>query len=137
MKKVVEILLWIWQVPQNLLGLILCLYYRRKIFISFKYRETMYRFVPELYGGGVSLGANVFVGAYYTTDSALYRHEYGHVRQSRILGPLYLLVIGLPSLLWAMVHRSGWKRSYYWFYTEKWADKLGGVKRTENFITLQ
>lgn len=28
------------------------------------------------------------------------KHEYGHQLQSYILGPLYLLIIGLPSGLW-------------------------------------
>lgn len=56
-------------------------------------------------------------------------HEWGHTRQSMYLGWLYLLAIGLPSLLWAFVYDSGWNVSYYDFYTEKWADKLGGVKR--------
>lgn len=30
-------------------------------------------------------------------------HEYGHTVQSLILGPLYLPVVGLPSLLWAQL----------------------------------
>ncbi len=47
-----------------------------------------------------------------------------------LLGPLYLLVIGLPSLLWAALHEKvAPGRSYYWFYTERWADRLGGVER--------
>lgn len=59
-------------------------------------------------------------------------HEYGHTRQSLYLGWLYLLIIGLPSITWAWLH-SSFKCfstvSYYDFYTEKWADWLGGVKR--------
>lgn len=43
---------------------------------------------------------------------------------------LYLIVIGLPSLLWAWLGDSiAPGKSYYWFYTERWADRLGGVKR--------
>ena len=60
------------------------------------------------------------------------KHEYGHTLQSKILGPLYLFVIGLPSLIWAGCfedYRKENKISYYDFYTEKWADKLGGVNR--------
>jgi len=40
-------------------------------------------------------------------------------------GPLYLLVIGVFSEL---NYRFGFSKSYYDFWTEKWADKLGGVK---------
>ena len=28
-------------------------------------------------------------------------HEYGHTVQSMILGPFYLLAVGLPSIIWA------------------------------------
>jgi hypothetical protein len=51
-----------------------------------------------------------------------------------MLGPLYLLVIGLPSLLWAWLgdnYREKHGVSYYDFYTEKWANKLGGAKDDE------
>jgi hypothetical protein len=58
-------------------------------------------------------------------------HELGHCRQSQILGWLYLPVIGLPSLLWAAWWNEGRKRSYYSFYTERWADRLGNVHRDE------
>ena len=59
-------------------------------------------------------------------------HEYGHTLQSKMLGPLYLIVIGLPSLIWAWLYGPviPWsKNGYYVFYTEKWAEKLGEVKR--------
>ena len=55
-------------------------------------------------------------------------HEYGHTIQSIILGPLYLIVIGIPSTLWGFA--GGKKRrdeqiSYGAFFTEKWANILG------------
>lgn len=56
-------------------------------------------------------------------------HEWGHTRQSLYLGPLYLLIIGLPSIIWAMIHTPNSKKSYYFFYTERWADKLGGIPK--------
>ena len=59
-------------------------------------------------------------------------HEKGHRIQSKILGPFYLIVIGLPSLIWATLHSSVRRLGtidYFSFYTEKWADRLGGVKR--------
>ena len=65
------------------------------------------------------------------------KHEYGHSIQSRILGPAYLLIIGIPSLLgniYDRVFNKEWKysKSCRWYYNqpwEKWADKLGGVDR--------
>lgn len=55
-------------------------------------------------------------------------HEYGHTVQSLILGPLYLVVIGIPSTLWGFF--GGRKRRdkqipYSAFFTEKWANTLG------------
>ena len=55
-------------------------------------------------------------------------HEYGHTIQSLILGPLYLLIIGIPSSLWGFL--GGRKRReqqipYCAFFTEKWANRLG------------
>lgn len=63
-------------------------------------------------------------------------HEYGHTVQSLILGPLYLLVIGLPSALWAASpglarRRRRDRRSYFSFYTERWANKLGEMATGE------
>lgn len=57
-------------------------------------------------------------------------HEYGHTIQSLILGPLYLIIIGIPSTLWGFLpdlnkKRSEEKQSYFSFFTEKWANCLG------------
>lgn len=61
-------------------------------------------------------------------------HEYGHTKQSRMLGPFYLLIVGLPSIIWNGCfenYRTKHNKSYYSFYTERWADELGGVKRED------
>ena len=57
-------------------------------------------------------------------------HEYGHTIQSLILGPLYLIVMGIPSTLWGFLPCLSQKRkrerlSYFSFFTEKWANSLG------------
>lgn len=64
----------------------------------------------------------------HSTKEKSIKHEYGHCIQSRILGPLYLIVIGLPSIMHAWLCRCK-NHSYYDFYPEKWADKLAGIKR--------
>lgn len=57
-------------------------------------------------------------------------HEYGHSVQSLALGPLYLAVVGLPSVIWANMpalkkrrHSKG--TSYYAFLPERNANWLG------------
>ena len=44
----------------------------------------------------------------------------------------YLIIIGLPSLIWASIYGKlipYTNNGYYKFYTEKRADRLGGVER--------
>lgn len=75
--------------------------------------------------GGITLGQFVFLND-RMLDSFHMKHEGGgHGKQSLILGPFYLLVIGVPSLIHAALHKTG---DYYHFWTEKWANKLGDVK---------
>ena len=123
------VLLQVWQLPQNLVGLVF------GWFLKGKRRHGNLPGLPEairlvtasnMYGG-ISLGNFVYCRA--PVYDRMVRHEYGHCRQSRILGPFYLLVIGLPSLLWALWWTPGRSVGYYSFYTERWADRLGGVKR--------
>ena len=57
-------------------------------------------------------------------------HEFGHTVQSLVLGPLYLPVIGLPSIVWAkcppLVRKRGEQLvSYYSFWPERTANWLG------------
>lgn len=128
MNAFVKILLWIWQLPQNLVGLLFLLFIqgekRHELnSIRFYYLKT--------FPGGITVGEYVIVG---TKQELIVRHEYGHVLQSRILGPLYLIVIGLPSLIHAWINGAigcceKHDKGYYHFYTEKWADKLAGINR--------
>ena len=77
----------------------------------------------------MSLGDYLFVNPMSSQKSI--QHEYGHSKQSNILGPLYLIVIGTPSLLHNIVDyvcsKIGIKWNYYSFYTESWANKLVGI----------
>ena len=91
----------------------------------------------------VSLGMFVFVTAEpffydklkddYTKEQLSERllvHEYGHTIQSILLGPLYLIIIGIPSTLWGFLPlcakmRKERQLSYFSFFTESWANSLG------------
>lgn len=139
MKTFLNSLRYLWQLPQNLLGFILFQIYS----VDCLCLEVPYRDVHILYSekmrGGISLGQYIMLPWRYRGDyktgsyiEKTIKHEYGHTRQSLRLGWLYLIIIGLPSITWAWLH-SNFKRfstvDYYSFYTEKNADKLGGVKR--------
>lgn len=127
MKTILNIILYLWQLPQNLAGLLLVSILKPEDSYTFNRARLYY---ATRMRGGISLGRYIIVRSEmrdYTGRTEW--HEYGHSRQSMILGPLYLFVIGIPSLIWAAIFRPGYGRSYYDFYTERWADKLGGVDR--------
>lgn len=128
MKTLKEIILWVWQLPQNLLGLFLLLWFKHeKVF--YKLNGRLFYYTSEM-SGGISLGNYIILRR--NNNNRVIRHEYGHTIQSRILGPLYLLVIGLPSIIHAALHSDKYG-SYYHFYTESWADNLAAkyIKNNE------
>lgn len=124
--------------PQTLLGFIVLL-------INIKNKHYFYhgaiiteRNVPS----SVSLGMFVFTTTNPMKDKRtknkipdeelskrLLVHEYGHTIQSLIFGPLYLIVMGIPSTLWGFLPYFQNKRnngvSYFSFFTEKLANYLG------------
>ena len=125
MKTLFQILLYIWQLPQNILGLILRVFW--KLDNTVLYKDKTIR-VCKKFPGNISLGDTVMVCKYPYNKNTwnTVKHEWGHTRQSLYLGPLYLIVIGIPSFLWACTYK--WlKKDYSWFYTESWANKLGGI----------
>ena len=133
MKKIVEILLYVWQLPQNLLGLIIVAITGFGLPVDIRGNNhrlpSSLLFLNKQMRGGISLGRYIIMNGSYAGDTTSWLHERGHSVQSMMLGPLYLLVIGLPSLLWACWWNEDRNRDYYSFYTERWADRLGGVNR--------
>lgn len=108
--------LYLWQLPQNIAGYTLCAWYDGKLV---KVQDALARVSCDM-RGGISLGRYIVV----RKESDI-KHEYGHVVQSKILGPLYLFVIGLPSIIHAAIDcKTCKKKGYYHFYTEKWANCL-------------
>lgn len=133
-----SILLWIWQLPQNLIGLAVLFINRRNYkkecaAVVGRDKVTYYN-VKHIMDRGISLGNYIF----FDSDSRFYYrdvlHECGHQIQSRYLGWLYLIAIGIPSVCGNIIDRITHKshRKDCWYYRqpwEKWADKLGGVNR--------
>ena len=123
-------LLYVWQLPQNLIGLLV-------IFFTKAVRKpSAVNGVDEFYFAtntdtektwGVSLGKYIIFN--YMPSIVNQRHEYGHKVQSQKLGWFYLIVIGLPSFLHNLKYRHDRNCNYYHFYTESWADNIGDIKR--------
>jgi hypothetical protein len=115
----------IWQLPQNIVALIMLPFLGKLELISF--RKFCWCFKGKNMRGGISLGNFAFVSPTSAKYPVYVVHEQlGHTVQSKILGPLYLLVIGIPSIIHAWLHEDC--PCYYHFYTEKWANKCAGIK---------
>lgn len=134
MKKMLNVLLWFWQLPQHIIALIVILLYRAKATEQQVTPQKLYLVKSKVLSGG-SFGNYVILEESYMKSSRLFnvtlKHEYGHSIQSLYFGPLYLLIIGIPSLMNNLRARYD-KRvydTYYSRYPEKWADRLGGVTR--------
>ncbi len=143
MKKVFR---WFWEFPQCLVGVILVLFYKGTLLRKLEYKDSIV-YIYDKFPGGISLGQYLHVDfnkLQWNKDWAReslrdsIKHEYGHSLDSKWQGPLYLLLTGLPSVLWLFIRRlhNKWckeenKWNYYWFWTERRADKLGGVERSE------
>lgn len=131
MKNVKDILIQlfyiIWQFPQILVALIMMPFIGKLKLI----RKENYCWIFEAskMSGGISLGCFIFLSPYSAKKEASIRHELGHVKQSHILSWLYLLIIGIPSIIWAVVNDD---RCYYSFYTESWSNRLMGLKVKHN-----
>lgn len=134
MKNILYILkfigLFIWQLPQNILALLMLLYFY--IFrINTEYIMTKHcSFIIKTKGipASVSLGSFVLIKWNRIDRKEVIQHELGHVWYSHLFGPLYLIIIGLPSLLWNISMKKLGYNNYYIFYTEKWANKKGYVE---------
>ena len=132
-------LLWIWQLPQNILGLALwgIIWMQKRVVTVSNYDYSPYVVIWTNHTVfGVSLGRYVIVGEQARMTSTTVPHEIGHCKQSRYFGPLYLFAVGIPSVIrnYRLPRRPGdWADRQRWYYSgwpEKQADRLGGVKRT-------
>lgn len=127
---------WTWGLVQNVVGAMFFLFNIHRPHAYFKGAVVTTWHKPYGLGCGmfIFLGDETLPGYSQALNNKLQYdilvHEYGHTIQSIILGPMFLIVIGLPSILWASLpyfqHLRKRKHiSYYWLYCEKWANIIG------------
>ena len=118
-----------WELPQTILG------YLSAHVLNFSGKlASVAPFESEVVlggrysGGSFSLGTFVFMAGSGQPDwrDHLFVHEFGHTRQSRLTGPLYLFLIGLPSVLSFYAERLRWGDHRLRWY-ETWANRMGGM----------
>ena len=134
-----KFLLCLWQLPQIILArCLIAIYKLRLVSITDSGCKVYKGRIPN----GISLGPYIlFDEKYYAREyshilEVAIKHETGHSIQSLYFGPLYLIIIGIPSItqniLSYIVYRLGndsLVRNYYNRWPENWADKLGNVNR--------
>ena len=118
-------LLELYEIIQNTIGWIE--FKVNKLEINQKFKNSNIIYID--YFDSHVLGKWIFINR-STDDSSILRHEYGHRIQSYILGPLYLLIIYLPSYIHYKIYsvfNDEWD-TYYQFYTEIIANFLSKKK---------
>ena len=137
MKAIAKAFWLLWQFPQTLLALLLLAILDIRA-VKKTHEKTVYFFRNADWLSGVSLGEFIILHTHSIADEATVAHEYGHSVQSRIFGPLYLLIVGIPSAVFNNLWDQAFHKSlpfekrakwYYARYPEAWADRLGGVDR--------
>ena len=116
-----------WGLSVNLAGLAVFLCCLRR-FPSARFQNSVVTYLPGN-RGGLSLGIFIFVSAHSGDESqSLCVHEYGHTVQCLFLGPLYWVVVAVPSVIWCHCFAS-YRRtrgvSYEALYCERWATAWG------------
>ena len=134
----INIILHLWQLPQHIIALIFRLIQRNNIVEMYKKDISSFTklntavYILENFNSGVSFGKYIFVAKNSTNLNLIIYHEKGHSIQSKYLGWLYLIIIGIPSALhhmWYFYKKKGKSTEYYDFWTEKWANNLITAKK--------
>lgn len=158
--KIFRFFLFLWCLPQNIVGFIYTRHpkFNKLLFcpddgrqnyttskrIKFiRWLRTLglpnfyyYKESGDIKNFGVSLGFYICI-SYNTIETlsvSTLQHENGHRVQSALLGPFYLIFVGLTSLIHFLYHRlyvikvygkTISNKKYHEFFTESWADRLG------------
>jgi len=127
MNRISDIFLAVWQLPQTLLGALLVLYCRAFGGVTVvARRNSAVAFSARKMREAVSLGQIVVLSEEDAKSAEAVAHELdGHTADSKRFGPLYLLVIGIPSLLNATFHFTD---NYFDWFTERRANRFAGLE---------
>lgn len=132
---IADALLFIWMLPQNLLGLLVIFFSKAKWWDTFGTHCAVYTTDKKNFGA-VSLGRFIIMEQRIYDEPSIYyncvRHENGHFLQGKIFGPLYLIAVGLPSIInniLARIFGGKFITDYYKKWPENNADTLGCVIR--------
>ncbi len=112
------VVLIIWQLPQFLISLVMLPFLGKKKLVAD--RHFNFCWVADKMQGGISLGPFAFVSPRINSPASIAHEVDGHTWDSKLMGPFYLFIIGIPSIFNAAFDLSN---CYYDFYPEKWANR--------------
>ena len=125
---------WTWAFPQNFVGLVLLPLLPGKRIRYHGAIITVYRKTRLMDNrSGFSLGMFIYIPEGWSDHEKehLSVHEFGHSIQSLMFGPLYLFVVGIPSMIWCAKYFKNYSKyqergiKYTDRFPENSADKLG------------
>lgn len=132
----IRVLAFIWQLPQTLVALIYLVWLiLTNNYLKIEQQNSIQIVETKIKIGSVSLGSYIFGPPRFKPHFSdhLLIHELGHSVQSILLGPFYLLIIGLPSLL------SAWwfpkRHDQRWF--ETWTNRLAIAYAKKHFVEFE
>lgn len=118
---------WFYEFPQNIMGDIFSQASNMFDNVDVYYHHdatVVARHSDENLSWGVTFGNKINT---LNADEQMVAHEYGHKEQSRLLGPFYLPIVGVPSIVGCGLDKgnqsSGHKHRNEWY--ETWANRLG------------
>ena len=122
---------WTWGLPVNIMGGIAYLICTK--ILGYKHQKFGYANIVYMpwNQGGLSMGEFIFIRENHPDKIWAYNvriHEYGHTWQCLLLGPLYYIVVAIPSVIWCQCFANYRKKnnvSYYKLYCESWANAWG------------
>ena len=127
LKILFYLLQFTWGATVNLAGLLVFLFCRSR-FHSKRFHNAIATYLPGNHGG-LSLGVFIFLSVRDRQElDRICTHEYGHTIQCLLLGPLYWVVVALPSVIWCHFF-AGYRKKrdipYDALFCERWATAWG------------
>ena len=126
-KIIFYLLQFTWGSTANLAGLLVFLFCRIR-FHSKMFHNAIVTYLPGN-REGLSLGIFIFLSVRDTQEiNRICAHEYGHTIQCLLLGPLYWVVVAIPSVIWYHFF-AGYRKKcgvpYDALFCERWATAWG------------
>jgi hypothetical protein len=130
---IVNFFLLLWQLPQLILPGLICLaiFHNCKLYRNEEAKITVLRVSKGNLLGTACFSSGPIIFVTDNCDENTLHHETGHSAQSLIFGPLFHLVVSLPSVIRFWYRRikklpSSW---YYKAWPESSAERLGHTHR--------